>query len=175
MFQIIGLALLGLIQSALVFVSSYYVGDFVSWMLYGGNTPYVSFNQNGISATPTPQTPVSQGGPSVPSSEKGFTVSFITAPSTLKAGQTATIQWSVQGPAGRQGSNALIVTSVQGGSDSFDPSTTTQRQSYGRFTVPTTFTKTVTASSPGSTINLEVTALIEGTVLGARHTIQVIP
>jgi len=102
-------------------------------------------------------------------------IRFLNLPSDVRSGQSFTVEWRVDGPAGMSGENTTLTTSYQvssssGGSQSSAASK--GQQSFSSFTIPKTFSTQLTYGGQSGTIQLRASARIGGQEISTEASVR---
>lgn len=190
-------SVLGLAEGALMLLGGYYLGDWVEIKAHASTQPaaavaVASLPQLPSSAPTTPSPRVSaaidenqegkadnhEHGASEDNASKDIKLRFINLPSQAHTGQPVTIELQIEGAAGMRGQEAALIVgqSVAGQKDKAEVSVNNHtKQLFGSFTVPASFSTTVQYDGPGSVIELEAFALVNGNVVSKQANIGLIP
>lgn len=101
---------------------------------------------------------------------QNLSIAFIDLPQQVKAGEKFDVTWHVTGPAGMQGEDTKLEVTyeVQSSSNNSTASSSSRSsQSFGSFVTPQKFDSTISFGNTPGTINLKITARINGQILSA--------
>lgn len=126
------------------------------------------------SATATP-TPVAT--PTSTPATTSLHVVFVRVPAEVRSGQSFPVEWRVEGPTGARGERTVLrssytVSTSSGNSQSSSQSSS--QQSFGSFTVPDTFSTTLSFGGSSGTIHLTVTADVAGQTTSAEADVRLV-
>lgn len=140
-----------------------------------------------VAATPGPspkQSPASPTRTPTPSPAPAAThaaaptIRFVALPPEVRSGQTFTVEWRVEGPAGANGERAAVRSSYRAsasGAGSSASSSSTSTQSFGTFTVPKTFSVQLSYGGASGTIFLTASAQIGGQTISTDGAVRLVP
>lgn len=120
-------------------------------------------------STPTPKTvsPRTQA-------QQELSIAFVNLPKQVSAGEQFDVQWHVTGPAGIQGEDTKLEVSYEvesSSNNSTASSSSRSNQSFGSFVTPQKFSSTISFGNSPGTIDLKITARINGQILSAQDSV----
>lgn len=102
---------------------------------------------------------------------------FLDLPHSVKSGESFTARWRIEGPDGSSGEKTTLKVSYETDSTSGSSRSATSShnsQSFGSFTVPATFSTTLTYGGAGGIINLAASAEMAGQTITAERSVTLV-